>query len=895
MKKLLATTALTAGLALSGFSVEAAEFKSYYDFASTLNSTSQVSFVNRIVLSYETSNKIYKNFIDKYQTRYSQYSWFQNMVDRYNFQVEEISRLKSLLGDTGLPTVVDTQVVATPKTIVTTGTPVEVDSNNTVEVEREGNIVREYAVVTKTFETAIRTIYYDYIQTIKTWSNGSKTTEVTSKVTDVTNVKETNTTTERTLIREYAEVQPTTGGSVILTEEEYLARDDVNYAQGDVYREAVRRMNPNINDDYARNVLGGAYGNNLDRVGAPAAWSRGYTGKGSTIAILDTGIDIDHQEFVDRIIATECFTRACDLGVESIDDLNRYSHGTHVAGIAAAALDGNGTTGVAPDANLLIAKVATNSGFYDFNQAGRAISWAVERGADVVNMSGNYNVDNIYKQSVVSVGDGVYRSNDTRGQYATLGYTNLMSKATFRGTMEQAMAGNEVVAVMAAGNQGLDYPTFPAHYAVATEADGSLSFGGRIIVAGNWDDRSGTIARTSNRAGTMCFEFKADGSCASNYRISDFYIMAPGQYVASTVNGGEYMTLSGTSMAAPTVAGGVAVLHQMWPHMTGANLVKLMMNTGDKSFAGYNENIHGQGIMDLDAATLPQGALGIPTTGRAEGTTVNVSSGTMALGNVSISSLGDVMVLDDYDRDFYIDAGSLAATADTRTANPTKAAQAGFVPDYYMGYGAGQVVPMDNMALNIDDTANNMSLAYQLTNEVNFGMVSESGKFLGNVANNALMRVDGATTFYVGYSAEYTMGDTTLFGGASLGVTQLDVGSNSMLKSASAMISNSATIGTKTQIGGNSTLGFVASIPVAITSGNATFNMASSISADGTVNYSSTSTSLAAGNREIDYGVFYDVAMSDMTTVSSYAELRTNYAGSMTDSVTAGVKLEIRF
>ena len=60
-------------------------------------------------------------------------------------------------------------------------------------------------------------------------------------------------------------------------------------------------MNSRINDWYTNEVLGKWFGNNLDTVGAPAAWSRGYTGAGSKIAIFDTGIDLDHPEFEEEL------------------------------------------------------------------------------------------------------------------------------------------------------------------------------------------------------------------------------------------------------------------------------------------------------------------------------------------------------------------------------------------------------------------------------------------------------------------------------------------------------------------------------------------------------------------------------------------------------------------
>ena len=78
-------------------------------------------------------------------------------------------------------------------------------------------------------------------------------------------------------------------------------------------------------------------------------------------------------------------------------------------------------------------------------------------------------------------------------------------------------------------------------------------------------------------------------------------------------------------MAAPIVTGQVAVLHQMWPHMKGENLVKLVTTTADKDITGYDVNIHGQGIVDFDdPRELEALASGLPD---------NVKSGTRVLPN----------------------------------------------------------------------------------------------------------------------------------------------------------------------------------------------------------------------------------------------------------------------
>jgi len=896
MKKLLITAILAFFLATSA---NAATFKSYYDYATSLNTGLQISFSTQMISAYENSNKTYKSLIDQFDHLFGHYSWFQNLKERYAFQVDEIVKFQELVDTNNQKvTLVSTDYKVTEGVIVTRGTT-EVTESTAIVEENNGVTIKEFAVVTKIYSTPVKKHYWKNNQEIKTYSDGTQGVTNNTSTLGITNTVETESKVERELIREYAiliidEEEPETGLS-ILTEEEYLARADVSLYDTDTYREAVWNMNSRINQWYTTEVLSKYYGNHLEVVGAPAAWSRGYTGDGSTIAILDSGIDMDHSEFEDSILGAECFTKACERGYETIDDLNRYSHGTHVAGIAAANLDGVGTTGVAYDADLLIAKTAFDSGYFDFSVADEAIAWAVNNGADVINISANYYFDNTYMNSLEEIESGVYKSNDTRGRngitYDNYGYANLLDSEHYYKNIVEAMKGHEAVLVLAAGNQGADVAGQPGFIAL----DGEV--GDRVLIVGNFDTRSGKIHKTSNKAGTVCYDVATDGTCNNTRLISDRYLIAPGQYIASTSNDGEYITNSGTSMAAPVVSGAVAIVHQMWPHMTGANLSKLLLNTASKEIVDYDVNVHGQGLLDLDEATKPQGAIGLVTTGRIDGDRVNVTeSGTIAMsGNANISALSSMMVVDDYDRDYYFDANTMVQTIDTRTASPTSAAMHGFAPDYYIGYNGGSYIPLGTGThLAINDSNNNVSIVQQW-NKLTVGLVNEQDSFLGNFANSELMRVNNSNTAYLGWneSIDFNNG-INVFGNATLGATRLNVDNSSMLKSADVMMSNSATIGIQQTTGG-STFGFVTSMPVSITSGDAHFNIPSSVSAEGYVNNIDIDSSLKADHREIDVGVFYINRITDTSTWTANVEMRNNYAGIDETRVTAGITYRLVF
>jgi len=898
MKKLLTTLILAICISTSA---QAGNFKSYYDYATGLNSGLQISFSTSMVQNYTNANKTYNSLIDRFGHIFGHYTWFQGMIDRRDFHNAEIVKFQSLIDAKNQEvTLVGTRYKTSSGVIVTRGTPTLSDESTAIVEENNGVTIKEYAVVTKVFTTTIKNHHWKNIQTITDYSDGTYGVSNNSSTTKIENTTESETKIERELIREYAVLvieDPIDDGIVILTEAEYLAREDVTLSGTDTFIQAVRNKHgQGISASYINDRLSVHYGNHLEQIGAPAAWSRGYTGEGSTIAILDTGIDVDHPEFADSILGTKCFVATCIRGNETIQDLNKYSHGTHVAGTAAANLDGVGTTGVAYDADLLIAKTAYDNGFFDFTLVDEAIAWSVANGADVINISANSKFDSTYRRSLVEISPGVYKSTDTRGRngitFDKYGYNGVLNSEHYYKNIVTAMKGHDAVLVMAAGNQGTNVVGQPGMVALDNEV------GNRVLIVGNWDNRLKDIAFGSNMAGTVCYDVAADGvTCNSDARISNRFLMAPGREVAATNNTGGYQTNNGTSMAAPMVSGAVAIVHQMWPHMTGANLSKLLLNTANKDFTAYDVNVHGQGLLDLDEATLPQGAIGLPTTGRADGGTVDVTnSGNIALSGGNISAFSEVMVIDDYDRDYYFNANSMVSVADTRTASPTLSAQHGFTPDYYIGYTGGHIVPTGNGStfFSINSVTNNVSVTQKI-DKFTLGLVTEDNSFLGNYANSQLMRVDGSNTAYLGYSDDFDFGNgVNLFGSATFGATKLSVDNTSMLKSADIMMSNSATLGMRQTVG-TSTFGFVASMPVSITSGKANFNIASSVSAEGDIQSSDISSSMSTTNREIDFGLFYNYNPTKNSALALNVELRNNYAGTDTDQLHTGISYKVMF
>ncbi|ARI84524.1 S8 family serine peptidase [Microcystis sp. LEGE 00066] len=280
-------------------------------------------------------------------------------------------------------------------------------------------------------------------------------------------------------------------------------------------------------------TFGGANDWGVNLVNAPEAWARGYTGQGIVVAVLDTGVDRNHADLAGNI-----WTNAGEIANDGLDnDGNGYvddvygwnfangnnntldgnRHGTHVAGTIAAANNGFGATGVAYNSRIMPVKVLSDSGSGSYSGVAQGIRYAVDNGADVINMS---------------LGGG---STDSAVQSA-------LQYASSRG----------VIVVMAAGNEGAAQPGYPASSAT--------SWGLAVGAV----DSSNQMASFSNRAGSN-----------SSMR----YVTAPGVQVYSTLPNGGYGFLSGTSMAAPHVAGVVALMLSANPNLTDAQVRQIITTT----------------------------------------------------------------------------------------------------------------------------------------------------------------------------------------------------------------------------------------------------------------------------------------------------------------------------
>ncbi|MFH2204814.1 MAG: S8 family peptidase [Elusimicrobiota bacterium] len=270
----------------------------------------------------------------------------------------------------------------------------------------------------------------------------------------------------------------------------------------------------------------------VDRVHAPEAWKK-TRGAGVKVAVVDTGIDPKHTEFAGRIKGGY---NAIDKEQPWDDD---HSHGTHVAGIIAAALDGKGVVGVAPEAELYAVKVLSKDGSGSLFGIIGGIMWCIENKMDVVNMSLGSSQGNFMFQFAVK-------------------------------RMEMA----DIPLIAAAGNDGGPVG-YPAAYsgAIAVSA---------LCPPGGADD-----AR-------LCSGGKPIATFSS--RGPEIEFIAPGVLIPSTVLNNGIKAYSGTSMASPHVAGLAALA--VANGARGAKAVRRALTRSAYRIQGMSAEEQGYGVID---------------------------------------------------------------------------------------------------------------------------------------------------------------------------------------------------------------------------------------------------------------------------------------------------------
>lgn len=298
----------------------------------------------------------------------------------------------------------------------------------------------------------------------------------------------------------------------------------------------------------------------MEKVGAEAAWGTARGG-GITIAVIDTGVDIGHEDLLGKVVSGHDYVEGDD------DPRDENGHGTHVSGIAAAnTFNRRGVAGVAPEARILAIRVLDQLGFniapnIDEGQilasTAQAVIEAVDKGAHVINLS------------LGSVGGG--------------GPSPALADA-----IDYAWANGRIVVVAAGNDDGAEsgYTAEPALVVVATT-------------------RNDTKPSYSNTVGDAKWGISAPGGSSSGEILST--------YCCDPFDPGPYANSSGTSMAAPHVSGAVALLRSMG--VSPQKTVDVLLQTATDVGPAGRDSTFGFGRLNLAAAVASVKSVGGPSSG----------------------------------------------------------------------------------------------------------------------------------------------------------------------------------------------------------------------------------------------------------------------------------------
>lgn len=323
---------------------------------------------------------------------------------------------------------------------------------------------------------------------------------------------------------------------------------------------------------------------NVVQVNAPKVWDLGYTGKGVLVAILDTGVNYEHPDLADHL--WDGGSEYPNHGYNSYDNskitMDTRGHGTHCAGTICGDGSGEKQTGIAPNVTLMCIKALNDNGNTNASAIISGMEFAVEHGADLLSMSLGINNSSISDRTML------------------------------RETCVNVLKAG-VIASVAAGNEGEAQNSNPIPNNVRVPGscpapwihpDQQDNAGGTsCVVSVGAVDKNDKVASISSRGPVTWQETSyADYPYEPEIGLIRPDVCAPGKDIISlNYNTEGYTKMTGTSMAAPCVAGVISLMLEKNPELTPEEISMILETTAVK-LAEKKNNETGSGRVDALAA-----------------------------------------------------------------------------------------------------------------------------------------------------------------------------------------------------------------------------------------------------------------------------------------------------
>jgi subtilisin family serine protease len=328
-------------------------------------------------------------------------------------------------------------------------------------------------------------------------------------------------------------------------------------------------------------------------IDAPAAWAAGCTGKGVRVAILDGGLFAAHPDLAANVDVAR--SRSFVPGQNFNQDTGTFWHGTHVAGIVAAADNTRGVVGIAPEATLIGVKVL-HSGSGSFGWIIQGILYAatpIEQGgagADIINMS---------------LG-ALFERDDPDAEGLVAAMNKAVNYVNRFGVLSVSAAGNDAVDLDHSGSFTVVPAQSGAGIAVSATAPVGFAYGAmnfdRLASYSNYGASAINVAAPGGDAvyptNELCTMPVAGGTVTTACWVFDLVLSTSR---GTTANGG-YTWAAGTSMAAPAASAVAAIIKQQHPGISAGALKAALQQSATDSGKQGNDPFYGKGFVNALAA-----------------------------------------------------------------------------------------------------------------------------------------------------------------------------------------------------------------------------------------------------------------------------------------------------